>query len=80
LFCSYFSLALKIFKVILLESTFLELEPRHWSHSDVISRALNYNLNTTDIFANAWAPVMPFDKLDVATKDVINHGATHVSL
>ncbi|XP_060571690.1 proprotein convertase subtilisin/kexin type 4-like [Ruditapes philippinarum] len=70
-------IALKIFKVILIGSTLPVLEPKHWSDSDVISRALSYNLNTTDIFANAWAPVRPFDKLDVAIKDVISHGAIH---
>ncbi|XP_060566356.1 endoprotease aex-5-like [Ruditapes philippinarum] len=70
-------IALKIFNVILSGSSLFELEPKHWSDSDIISRALNYKPNTIDIFANAWAPDTLFDKLDVATKDVISHGAFH---
>ena len=57
----------------------LGLHPEHWTSSDIFARALKYNLDIIDIFANAWGPVNPFDKLDIATNDVISYGASNVS-
>lgn len=70
---------LKIYKVKLFNEHFIGLEPSHWTRSDITSRALSYQLNNTDIFANAWAPTQTFDTLDLATREAIKDGAENVS-
>ncbi|XP_053380578.1 proprotein convertase subtilisin/kexin type 4-like isoform X2 [Mercenaria mercenaria] len=70
-------IALKIYKVKLFNNHIPVLEPSHWTCSDIIARALVYNLDTIDIFANAWAPTKPFDTLDLATRDAVSYGAKH---
>ena len=61
------------------KSDILGLHPEHWTSSDIFARALKYRIQTIDIFANAWGPKNPFDKLDIATNDVIKYGASKVS-
>ncbi|XP_053380046.1 proprotein convertase subtilisin/kexin type 4-like [Mercenaria mercenaria] len=64
-------LMLKIYQVKLFNDQIPILEPSHWTASDIISRALVHASDDIDIYANAWAPTKPFDKLDLATRDAI---------
>lgn len=50
--------------------------PFHWTTSDIVSKAFAHKLDDIDIFVNAWTTTIPFDRLDLATREAIDYGAT----
>lgn len=53
-----------------------ELQPRHYTDSVTIVKALTYKPDQISIFANAWGPVLPFDTLDMGTREAFRTGAS----
>ncbi|XP_053390866.1 proprotein convertase subtilisin/kexin type 6-like [Mercenaria mercenaria] len=68
--------ALKIFEVALIGNWLLSIRPNHFTTSDIISKALTYELDKIDVFVNAWTSTELFAKFDLATRNAITHGAT----
>ncbi|XP_053389948.1 neuroendocrine convertase 2-like isoform X2 [Mercenaria mercenaria] len=66
--------ALKIYQVISFEGI-VELHPKHWTESDITSKALTHRLDKIDIFVNAWTSTNTFDPLDLGTRESLAYGA-----